>query len=302
MTQAHEPIVGEADSSPHPTIGEADRFGNQPTVATPTGLRVPKLGIGTWRLDDDEAGDIVAAALHLGVRYVDTAQMYGNERGVGDGISRSGVPRSEIFITTKIDNSNHEPDAVVASTEASLRRLDTDHVDLLLIHWPTGWDRMGATMSTLAQVQASGMAHHIGVSNFTVEQLDQVADFAPLEMLQAECHPFFQQNELRSWCDTHGWAFTAYSPLAKGAVMDDDVLQSIAASHDVSPATVTLAWHLRQDGLTVIPRTSSVDHLRSNLTALEFELTDDEISRIDELDEGRQLISPDHAPWNQSDG
>lgn len=301
MTSAHRPIVGEGDSSPHPTIGERDRFENQPAVTTPTGLRVPKLGIGTWQLDDAEAGHIVATALHLGVRHIDTAQMYRNERGVGDGISRSGVPRSEVFITTKIDNRHHEPDAVVESTEASLNKLDTDHVDLLLVHWPTEWPRMGATLSALAQVQASGMAHHVGVSNFTVEQLDQVADLAPLEMLQAECHPFFQQRELRTWCDAHGWAFTAYSPLARGAVLDSDVLRAIAARHDVSPTTVTLAWHLRHDGLTVIPRTSNAEHLRANFEALELELTDDEVTRIDDLDEGRRLISPDHGPWNQQD-
>ena len=298
MTPGYEPIVGEGESSAHPTIGEVDRFRGQPVVTTPTGLRVPKFGIGTWQLDDAEAADIVSAALDLGVRYIDTAEMYGNERGVGEGISRSGVPRSEVFVTTKIDNRSHEPDAVVAATEASLSRLGTDHVDLLLIHWPTEWDRIGATLSTLAQVQASGMAHHIGVSNFTVDQLDQIADFAPLEMLQVECHPFFQQSELRTWCDHHGWAFTAYSPLARGEVLDNDVLQAIAASHDVSPATVTLAWHLRQDGLTVIPRTSNIEHLRSNFDALELELTDDELARIDGLDEGRRLVSPDHAPWD----
>jgi aryl-alcohol dehydrogenase-like predicted oxidoreductase len=120
----------------------------------------------------------------------------------------------------------------------------------------------------------------------------------PLEMLQVECHPFFQQSELRTWCDHHGWAFTAYSPLARGEVLYNDVLQAIAASHDVSPATVTLAWHLRHDGLTVIPRTSNFEHLRSNLDALELELTDDELARIDGLDEGRRLVSPDHAPWD----
>jgi 2,5-diketo-D-gluconate reductase B len=150
----------------------------------------------------------------------------------------------------------------------------------------------------MAQVQASGLAHHLGVSNFTLDQLREVSDFAPIEVLQVECHPYLQQRELRSWCVEHGWAFTAYSPIARGDVLDDDVIGAIADDHDTDPAAVTIAWLLSKPQVTAIPKTTSEDHLASTLAALDIELTDDEIARLDALDEGRRLVDPDSAPWN----
>lgn len=272
---------------------------NQSSVTLPSGLSMPTLGLGTWQLEGDEARRMVRAAVDAGYRHVDTAQGYGNERAVGQGIRDSGVARSEIFLTTKVDNDRHEPADLVASVEQSLERLATDHVDLLLLHWPTNWARIAATLSTMAQVQASGLAHHIGVSNFTVEQLGEVSDVAPLEVLQVECHPYLQQRELRSWCVQHDWAFTAYSPIARGDVIDDATIRSIADAHDTDPAAITLAWLLSKPQVTAIPKTSSEEHLAANLSALEIRLSDDEIERIDALDEGRRLIDPDSAPWNQ---
>lgn len=290
--------VPEGDWSDHPPRhGDPLRFVDQPVVETPGGLRIPKLGFGTYELDDDQCRDMVAEALELGVRHIDTAQGYGNESGVAAGIAAAGVPRGEVFVTTKIDNDNHEPGELTQSVEASLERLDTDHVDLLLIHWPVHWETINATLNTLAQVQASGMAHHIGVSNFTVEQLDQVAHLAPLEVLQVECHPFLQQRELRSWCVNAGWVFTAYSPVARGAVLHDETLGDIAAARSTSPATVALAWLLAQDGVIAIPRTADPEHLRANWQARSLELSPDELAQIDQLDEGRRLVDPDHAPW-----
>lgn len=293
-------LVGEGDSRPHrlaDVTRDAARFGDQPVVELRSGLTIPALGIGTWRLDDDTAERIVTDALDLGVRHVDTAQMYGNESGVGRAIAASGVDRGDMFLTTKIDNDNHEPDALVESVERSLECLGTDHVDLLLVHWPVHFDRMGATLSTLAQVQASGLADHLGVSNFTTEQLDQVHELAPLEVLQCECHPFLQQTELRSWCVEHGWSFTAYSPLAQGEVMNDQALRDIAADHDVSASTIALAWLLAQPHVNTIPRTTSGEHLRDNWAALNVELDQRELDRISVLDEARRLVSPDFAPW-----
>jgi len=305
MASQHDPdpsaptvLVDEGDGSAHPTVGAEPRFGGQPSVALPSGLEMPKLGLGTWQLEGNDARSIVTAALEIGFRHVDTAQMYGNEREVGQGIIDSGVGRSEMFLTTKIGNDCHEPGDLVASVEESLERLGTDHVDLVHLHWPTHWDRVGATLSTMAQVQASGMARHIGVSNFTIDQLRQVNDFAPIEVLQVECHPFLQQRELRSWCVEYGWAFTAYSPIARGDVIDDDTIRSIAERHGTDPAAIALAWLLSKPQVTAIPKTSSEEHLMSNFAALDIELSDDEICRIDALGEGRRLVDPDSAPWN----
>jgi 2,5-diketo-D-gluconate reductase B len=291
-------LVGEGDSTEHPTVDEAARFVDQPTVSLPSGLTIPKLGFGTWQLEGDDAQRMVGAALDAGIRHIDTAQMYGNEAEVGRALTDSDVDRSEVFVTTKIDDEHHEPHDLVDSVEESLRLLGTDHVDLLLLHWPTSWDRVAATLSTMAQVQASGLARHIGVSNFTLDQLRSASDFAPLEVLQVECHPYLQQAPLRSWCVDHDWAFTAYSPIARGEVIDDETITAIADAHDTDPAAVALAWLLSKPQVTAIPKTTSEDHLRSNLAALTIELTDDDIARIDRLDEHRRLVDPDSAPWN----
>ncbi len=290
--------VPEGDGSPHPTADRAPRdFGGQPVVTMPSGDPVPKLGLGTYQLDTDQAAELVEAALDLGMRHIDTAQMYGNEQGVGIGIERSDVARDDVFLTTKVDNHNHEPGDLVRSVEESLERLGTDHVDLLLIHWPVEIDRMAATLDTLAEVQASGRAHHIGVSNFTRAQLDRFSPNAPLEVLQVECHPLFQQHELRAWCVDHGWALTAYSPLAQGEVMDDETLTTIADEHGVTPAQISLAWLLAQPQVNTIPRTTSIDHLRSNWAALDVELSRDDLVRLTGADRDQRVVDPDFAPW-----
>lgn len=293
-------LVGEGDGSTHPTVGAGGRFGRQPSVTLPSGLEIPRLGLGTWQLDGDDARRVVSAALDAGYRHVDTAQGYDNEREVGRGLADSGIDRAEVFLTTKIDNHCHEPDDLIASVEASLDRLGTDHVDLLLLHWPTHWDRIAATLSTMAQVQASGAAHHIGVSNFTIEQLREASGFAPIEVLQVECHPFLRQEELRAWCADHDWAFTAYSPIARGDVDDDDTIRSIAQRHDVDAAAVAIAWLLSKPQVTAIPKTASEEHLASNLAALELRLSDDEIEQVDGLASGHRLVDPDSAPWNSA--
>lgn len=306
MTNSHtgardHVIVGEGESARHPLAGARDgvrsAFADQPTVEMPSGGHLPALGLGTWQLEGDGCRRIVAEALALGVRHIDTAQMYGNEADVGAGIAQSDTSRDEIFLTTKVDNNHHEPGPLVESVERSLERLGTDHVDLLLVHWPVEFNRVGATMSALAQVQAAGLAHHIGASNFTIEQLDQSADFAALEVLQCECHPFFQQTELRNWCTQHGWAFTAYSPLARGGVLSDDVLRAIADKHGVSPAAIAVAWLLDQPQVATIPKTGDIEHLRDNWAALDVEFDQHDLDRISELDEGRRLVDPDSAPW-----
>jgi 2,5-diketo-D-gluconate reductase B len=300
-SSASHVVVGEGESHQHPLGGDAansdTRFADQRTVELLSGRRMPALGLGTWQLEGEECRRMVSAAFDLGIRHLDTAQAYGNEADVGAAVTASAVDRDDVFITTKIGNDRHEPGPLVESVRASLDRLQTDHVDLLLMHWPVEFERVGATLSALAQVQASGMAHHIGVSNFTIEQLDQAAEFAPLEVLQCECHPFLQQRELRDWCESRSWAFTAYSPLARGDVMDDDVLADIANKHSTSAAGVTVAWLLSLRRVTTIPKTTDPDHLADNLAAAKIELDHDDLDRIAALDEGRRLVDPEHAPW-----
>jgi 2,5-diketo-D-gluconate reductase B len=290
-------LVGEGDSRPYPAEGGSRRSFDQPTIESAAGMVMPALGLGTWQLDGDTAVEMVRAVLEHGIRHVDTAQMYGNEAQVAEGIATARVDRADVFLTTKVANEHHEPSEMVRSVEESLRRLRTDHVDLLLVHWPVSWDRIGATLSTLAQIQAGGLARHIGVSNFELDQLEQVADQAPLEALQVECHPFFQQERLRDWCRTRGWVFTAYSPLARGEVLHDPTLQQIAATHEISPAAVALNWLLAQPGVAAIPRTSSVEHLEADLAARDVHLSAEELTAIAALDAGERKVSPDFAPW-----
>ncbi len=291
-------LVDEGNASEHPLVDAPSQdFGQQPVVTTSRGLNIPRAGLGTWQLDNSQAKAIVGAALELGIRHIDTAQAYGNERGVGDGIRASGIDRADVFLTTKIDNDKHRPADLVASVENSLERLQTSHVDLLLVHWPVEWNIVAATLDTLAQVQAGGLTNHIGVSNFTIEQLDKVKDFAPLEVLQVECHPFLQQHELRAWCEDNDWIFTAYSPLAQGAVFDNPRIREIADSHETNAAAVSLAWLYHQANVVAIPRTSNPEHLAENWRSRNLSLTEPELSSLAQLDADRRLVDPDRAPW-----
>lgn len=290
-------VVPEGSGDEHPAVAEPTSF-DQPTVRTVGGMSIPTFGFGTYRLRGDVATTMTVAALERGVRHIDTAQMYQNEAEIGTALQRVGLERDEVFLTTKIDNGNHAPDTLVASLRTSLDQLRTDYVDLLLIHWPVEWDTIGATLSTLAQVQASGMARHIGVSNFTLEQLELAQHLAPIEALQVECHAYFQQPTLLRWCQEREWAFTAYSPLAQGELLDEPTLRQIADDHGVTASAVALAWLVQRRQVNVIPRTSSVAHLEDNLAARTVTLTPDQIDAVDQLDRNRRLISPDFAPWH----
>ncbi len=295
MTDTH-PSVPEDDSSPHDTVDRPEPSPGVEAVTSHGGMSMPRLGFGTWQLDPDVATEMVASAIDVGFRHIDTAQMYENEEGVGKGIARSGVSADDLFITTKVANENHEPEALRESVEKSLGRLGVDRVDLVLVHWPVEYDRIAATMAALANVHAGGLTRHIGLSNFTVEQLDEVESMAPVENLQVECHPTFRQDDLRRWCVDHDWTFTAYSPLGQGEVFDDDVIADIAERHDCTPSAVALAWLNSLDKVAAIPRTSSADHLQDNWDSQTIELDADAITAIEGLAETR-LIDPDFAPW-----
>jgi 2,5-diketo-D-gluconate reductase B len=260
------------------------------------GVEVPTLGLGTWRLDGDDCVEAVAHALEIGYRHVDTAQMYGNEEAVGRGIARSGVPRDEIWLTTKVWMENAAFDDVLRSTEASLRRLDVEHVDLLLLHWPNESVPLSETLSAMRRIQDDGAARHLGVSNFPPDLLDEALDEAEILCNQVEYHPFLSQDHVLEICHEWDLLLTAYSPLARGRVSDDPTLRSIAEAHGRTPAQVTLRWLVQQDQVAAIPKAATPEHRRANLEVFDFELTGDEMEAIHGLSRGERIVDPEFAP------
>ena len=261
------------------------------------GLTVPALGFGTWELGPDVAERGVAAALDVGYRHVDTASMYGNEEAVGAAIRTSGVDRDHIHLTTKV--APEDADDVVDAAHASLDRLGLDHVDLLLIHWPSHVAPVEQVVEGLERAREQGMTRAIGVSNHTSEQVALAAKVAPLATNQVEFHPFLSQDAVLAACRAHDMFLTAYSPLAKGRVFDDDTITSIAEETGASPATVTLRYLLDQGEIAVLPRSSNPDHIAGNAKVDEVELSDEQRRRIDDLPKDRRIIDPPNAPeWD----
>lgn len=264
---------------------------------------LPPIGIGTFRLQGDVARDAVKTALSLGYRLIDTAQMYQNEAEVGDGITSSGIPRREVFVTTKIWYDNLHRSELMKSLKESLQRLKTDHVDLALVHWPSPANEvpMEEYLLALQEAQREGLTDHIGVSNFTIAQMDQARDIlgeTPIFTNQIEVHPFLANRKVVDHAQTVGITVTGYMPLAVGRVMEDECLQGIARQHAVTPAEVAIAW-VASRGIVPIPSSTRSEHLKANLNALRLELTAEELASIDRLDRGERIASPDFAPaWD----
>lgn len=259
-------------------------------------MMIPALGFGTYRLTGNVAQQSVAAALRAGYRHIDTAQIYGNEREVGRAIAASGVPRDELFVTTKVWVDHYEPDALLLSLEESLDRLQLDSVDLVLIHWPAPDNPvpMDAYLPALLEARGQCMTQHVGVSNFSIADLKQALELVGEGSLltnQVEVHPYLQNRALVDFCRAEGIRVTAYLPLAYGKVNQDPVLQAIAIRHGVSAAQVSLAW-LLQRGLLVIPSSTQATHIRDNLAAARIVLTDDDMAAIAALDRNERLIDP----------
>lgn len=262
------------------------------------GERVPALGLGTWRLDGDEARDGVAHALDLGYRHIDTAQVYENEAAVGDGLRASDVDRDDVFLTTKVWRDSLGYRDLIASADESLRKLEVDYVDLLLVHWPNEDVELAETLDALQEVQHAEKARHIGVSNFTPSLLREALQHAPgLVCNQVEYHPYLDQRKLLDVVREHGLFLTAYSPIARGDVLEDDTIRAIAEAHGKNPVQITLRWHLQQDRVAAIPKAASARHRKANLAIFDFALSDDEMAAITDLakPDGR-LIDPDFAP------
>jgi 2,5-diketo-D-gluconate reductase B len=245
------------------------------------GARIPLVGLGTWDLRGRTCARLVEQALRLGYRHVDTAELYENEREVGEGLRASGIKRGEVFITTKVWPSHFAPRELERSAKESLVRLRLSEVDLLLLHWPNPQIPLSETLGALCKVKRMGLARHIGVSNFTValiEEAVQLADEPPV-CDQVELHPFLDQSKVIAACRQHGMAVVAYSPIARGGVKNDAVLARIGKVHGKTAAQVSLRF-LVQQGIVVIPRTSRIERLTENLAIFDFELSAAEMAEI----------------------
>ena len=243
------------------------------------GVRVPALGFGTWQLSGDDAREGTRHALEVGYRQIDTAQAYGNESEVGAALRESGVPREDIFLTTKIVRDSLQGDKVGPATDASLKRLGTDYIDLLLIHWPSESVPLGETLDAMVVQRDAGKIRHIGVSNFRAPLLEEAMSLAPILADQVPYQPGRTQNRLCELARQRDVMITAYSPL-RGDGMKSPVLTDIADTHGKTPQQVVLRWLLQQDKVSPIPRSSKADHRAQNFDVFDFELTGDEMERI----------------------
>jgi diketogulonate reductase-like aldo/keto reductase len=258
---------------------------------TAHGARIPLLGLGTWELRGSTCARIVEQALRLGYRHIDTAEMYDNEREVGEGLRASGVKRNEIFVTTKVWPSHFSPPELERAAKESLARLRLAEVDLLLLHWPNPQVPLAETLGALCKVKRAGLAHHIGISNFTVALIEQAVKLSsePLVCNQFEVHPFLQQAKVIEACRKHGLAVVAYCPLARGRAVADPVLSAIGKRHGKSATQIALRWLVQQD-IVVIPRTSKIERLSANAAIFDFSLTADEMNEISMLAQPRGRV------------
>ncbi|GAB2933712.1 aldo/keto reductase [Rhodococcus aerolatus] len=261
-----------------------------PTVSLNSGTTIPQLGFGVFQIDPSDTEKAVLTAFEAGYRHIDTAQMYGNEAEVGKAIAASGLDRSELFITSKLNNGFHEPDKARAALDESLQKLGLEQLDLFLIHWPLPTKYDGDYVSTwnvLAEAYRSGKLAAAGVSNFQVEHLERLAketDLVPA-VNQVEVHPYFHNDAVRSYGSEHGIATEAWSPIAQGKVLDDPTLTQIAERVGKSTAQVTLAWHLKR-GDIIFPKSTTPERVRENFDIFDISLTDADMSAIEGLDQG----------------
>jgi 2,5-diketo-D-gluconate reductase A len=273
-----------------------------PTVTLSNGVEMPQLGFGVFLVPPDEVVEPVRVALETGYRLIDTAKLYGNEAGVGRAVADSGLPRDEVFVTTKVWNADHGFDATLAAFDRSLVLLGLDVIDLYLIHWPAPMlDRYVETWRALERLYAEGRARAIGVSNFTIDQLERLraeCDVTPM-VNQVELHPGFVQEELRAYHQERGIVTEAWSPLGRGhGLLDDPVVTDLATTHGRTPAQVVLRWHV-QLGSVVIPKSVQPQRIRENFDVFGFALTDDEMASLSALP-GPGRVGPDPLTMNRS--
>ena len=278
-------------------------------IALNDGAHIPQLGFGVFQIKPDVTADAVRTALEIGYRHIDTAEMYQNERGVGQGISDAGLDRADVYVTSKLNNGFHRPDDARRAFDGTLKALGSDYVDLFLIHWPlpTLYDGdFVSTWRTLEEFRNDGRARSIGVSNFQIPHLQRLAqetDTTPA-VNQIEVHPYFTNDAVRSYGADHGIATEAWSPIAQGKVLGDPLVRGIADSTGKTPAQVVLRWHI-QRGDIVFPKSVTPERIRENFALFDFELTDPDMYALTALDKGetgRTGPNPDQFDYIQRPG
>lgn len=261
-----------------------------PAITLNSGHAIPQLGFGVYKVEPIEAVKTIQQALEIGYRHIDTAQMYQNEQQVGEAVAASGIPREELFITSKLNNGFHLPDDARKAFDESLQKLNMSYIDLFLIHWPMPGEYNGdfvSTWQTLEEFYKDGRAKSIGVSNFQIPHLQKLLDETDTvpAVNQIELHPYFGNEAVKAFGEAHGIMTEAWSPIAQGDVLDDELLEKIAAVHGVSTAQVTLRWQI-QRGNIIFPKSNTPDRIASNFDIFGFELSSYEVAAIDALDKG----------------
>ena len=268
------------------------------------GAKIPAIGFGTFELEPADAESMVAHALDVGYRHIDTAQMYKNEEAVGRGLKKSGLDREDIFLTTKVWTDQFADGDLQASVRESLKKLDTDYVDLLLLHWPNPDISLKETLGALNEVREQGLARNIGISNFTTTLIEEAVSqsAAPLATNQVEFHPYLSQKPVLDKVAEHGMALTAYCPLAQGRVFSEPTLERIGKAHGKNGGQVALRWLIQHGDVVVIPRSSKKAHVTNNFEIFDFELTEEEMREIEALhSEDGRIINPSFAPeWDNA--
>ena len=271
-----------------------------PTVTLNNGVEIPQLGFGVFQVPPEDTREATLAALEVGYRHVDTAQMYQNEKGVGEAVRDSGLAREDVFVTSKISNKHHTRDDILASFDQSLEELGFEQLDLVLVHWPLPTVRdYVVAWQALEEIYASGRARAIGVSNFQVPHLRRLAQATTVTpaVNQIEVHPYLTNEEVRSYGAEHGIATEAWSPIAQGKVLDDPTIVRIAERLDRTPAQVTLRWHL-QRGDIVFPKSVTRSRVEENFALFDFELTDGDMTDLTALDKDERTGGdPDTMDW-----
>lgn len=269
---------------------------NQKYTNLNDGLKIPTVGFGTWKISDAEAPAVVEEALAAGYRSIDTAAIYGNEAGVGTAIKNSSVDRAEVFLTTKVWNSEQGYDSTLRAMDSSLKKLKTDYVDLYLIHWPMpAQDKYVATWKALNRLRTEGIARSIGVCNFNIDHLERlIGETGVIPVLnQIELHPYFQQKELRDFHAKHNIATEAWSPLARGKPFEDQVIVDLAKKYNKTPSQIVLRWHF-ENGIIAIPKSSHTKRILENIDIFDFNLEASDLALISTIDDvnGRTSFDP----------
>ena len=265
------------------------------------GISLPKLGLGTFRMQGDVCRAAVESALGLGYRHLDTAEMYGNEEAIGAALATSRIARNDLHITTKVWNENLAPDAIRRAFDASLKKLRLDQIDLYLVHWPAGNMNLPVMFETLMKLKQEGRTRAIGVANFNIALLKTVVEEikAPIACNQVEYHVMLDQTPLRRYLTAKSIPLVAYCPLAQGRVASDEALAAVGRKHNASAAQVALKWLLDQDGVAAIPKASRAESQQANLDALKVTLDDEDRKAIASLPKNKRCVSPGFAPaWD----